>query len=101
MIIDTFVVAIADSAHCLLIGLANKVSGILVLTRALGCHHIIFRELITALAAEHSVMIRGCERICNIRLTAETVAAVLRLAVYGVARNADGFLQNGDATLIF
>lgn len=45
-------------------------------------------------------MIGGRNGVADVRLTAKAVAAVFRPPVNGVARNADGFLQNSNAALI-
>lgn len=62
------------------------------LWRALRGGDLIIPELIYPLAGIDAVAIRGGQGIGNIPLPAEAVAAVLRLAVNGVARNADDFL---------
>src|SRR5690554_1020234 len=46
------------------------------------------------------MVIGGGEGICHIWLTAKAIASVLWLAVDGVARNTNGFLQNCNAALI-
>ena len=63
-----------------------------MLPRALRGGNIIILKLIYPLAGIDAVAIRGGQGIGNIPLPAEAVAAVLRLAVNGVARNADDFL---------
>ena len=49
---------------------------------------MIFLKEIHSLTAVHRMAIRGRQRICDILLTPKPVAAVLRLAVNAVARNA-------------
>ena len=63
----------------------------LVYALSRGC--IIIFEYIYPLTGENCMVIRGGQCVCDALLTAETVAAVLRLAVDGVAGDADRFRQ--------
>ena len=56
-------------------------------------HHLLVRFT-------HGVPVAGRNGVADVRLTTEAVAAVFRLPVNGIARNADGFLQNRNAALI-
>ena len=71
--------------------LADEVCSVLVLPRTLRGGDLIILELIYPLTDIDAVAIRGGQGIGNVPLPAEAVAAVLRLAVNGVARNADDF----------
>lgn len=71
--------------------LADEVCSVLVLPCALCGGNLVVPELIYPLAGIDAVAIRGGQGIGNVPLPAEAVAAVLRLAVNGVARNADDF----------
>ena len=74
--------------------LADKVCSVLVLPRALRGGDLIIPELIYPLAGIDAVAIRGGQGIGNVPLPAEAVAAVLWLAVNGVACNADDLLRH-------
>ena len=74
--------------------LADKVCSVLVLPRALRGGDLVVPELIYPLAGIDAVAIRGGQGIGNVPLPAEAVAAVLWLAVNGVARNADDLLRH-------
>ena len=74
--------------------LADKVCSVLVLPRALRGGDLIIPELIYPLAGIDAVAIRGGQGIGNIPLLSKAVAAVLRLAVNGVACNADDLLRH-------
>lgn len=73
--------------------MANEIGGVLMLTGALGTEYLTVLELIHTLTGIDAVAIRGGQGIGNIPLPSKAVAAVLRLAVNGVARNADDFLR--------
>ena len=64
-----------------------------MLPSALRGGDLIIPELIHPLAGIDAVAIRGGQSIRNVPLSAEAVAAVLWLAVNGVARNADDFFR--------
>ncbi len=61
-----------------------------MLAGTLGAEYLTVLELIHTLTGINAVPIRGGERIRQVILTAKTVAAVLRLAVYNISGNADG-----------
>ena len=65
-----------------------------MLPRALRGGNLVVPELIYPLAGIDAVAVRGGQGIGNILLPAEAVAAVLWLAVNGVARNADDLLRH-------
>ena len=65
-----------------------------MLPSALRGGNIIILKLIYPLAGIDAVAIRGGQGIGNIPLPSKAVAAVLRLAVNGVARNADDLLRH-------
>jgi hypothetical protein len=58
-----------------------------VLPCALGTDYIILHEDIAPLPGENCVMIRRGQGVADARLTAETVAAILRLPINGVPGN--------------
>ena len=64
-----------------------------MLPRALRGGDLIILELIYPLTGIDAVAIRGGQSIRDVPLPAEAVAAVLRLPVNGVARNADDFFR--------
>ena len=64
-----------------------------MLMYALGRSGIIVPEYIHPLAGEYRMMIRSGKCISDTLLTAQTVAAVLRLTVDSVAGDADWFRQ--------
>lgn len=79
-------IAAGQGADC---GLIHQVSGILVLAGTLGRDYIVLCENIHPLSAEHGVVICGGEGVGYIRLDAQPVAAILGLAVNGVASDTD------------
>ena len=62
-----------------------------MLTGAFGRRYVVIPEHIHPLAGKDGVVIRGGQRIGDPLLAAQTVAAVLRLAVNGVAGDTDWF----------
>ena len=71
--------------------MANEIGGVLVLAGALRADNTILTEVIHTLAAVDCVMIGGRQRICNVPLIPDPIAAVLRLSVNGISRDAEGF----------
>ena len=71
--------------------MANEIGGVLVLTGTLRADHTILTEVIHALATIDRMMICGRQRICDIPLIPDPVAAILRLPVNGVSCDAEGF----------
>ena len=71
--------------------LADEIGGVLVLAGALRADHAVLTEVIHTLAAVDRMMIGGRQRICDVPLIPDSVAAVLRLPVDGVSRDAEGF----------
>ena len=65
--------------------LIDKISGILVLSGTLGADNIIALENVHTLSAEHGMVISSSQSISDILLIPNSVAAILRLAVDGVA----------------
>ena len=62
-----------------------------MLTGAFGRRYVVMPEYIHPLAGKDGVVIRGGQRIGDPLLAAQAVAAVLRLAVNGVAGDTDWF----------
>ena len=65
--------------------LIYKISGILVLSGTLGADNIIALEDVHTLSAEDGVVIGSSQSISDVLLIPNSVAAVLRLAVDGIA----------------
>ena len=92
--VGVFSVAAGQCAHRFLIRwLADKVGGVLMLAGALGRRYIVILEHIHSLPRKDRVVIRGGQRVCDTLLTAQAIAAVLRLAVDDVAGDTDRFLH--------
>ena len=62
-----------------------------MLAGALRADHTILTEIIHTLAAVDCMMICGRQRICDVPLISDPVAAVLWLSVNGISGNAEGF----------
>ena len=71
--------------------MANEIGGVLVLAGALRADHTILTEIIHTLATVDRMMIGGRQCICNVPLIPNPIAAVLRLSVNGISRDAEGF----------
>lgn len=70
-------------------GLMDQVCRVLVLARTLcGCH-ITGRKLICTLPGKYRMVIRGGQSVGDVLLIADPVAAVLGLAVNGIAGDAE------------
>ena len=65
--------------------LIYKISGILVLPGTLSADNIIALENVHALSAEHCMVIGSSQSISDVLLIPNSVAAILRLTVYGIA----------------
>ena len=70
--------------------LADEIGGILVLAGALRADHTILTEIIHTLATVDRMMIGGRQCICDVPLIPDPIAAVLRLSVNGISRDAEG-----------
>lgn len=70
---------------------ADDVCRVFVLPRAFRGGNVILLELIHPLSGKDTVPVRGGQGIGDIPLPANAIASVLRLAVNGVASNADNF----------
>ena len=69
--------------------MGSRGGGALILTGALGTCHIILPEGIHTLPTKDRMAIRGSQCICQIVLTAKTVATILRLTIHNVSGNTD------------
>ena len=85
LLIGAFGITASQSSYRSLI---DKVSGILVLSGALRRSHITLCKLIYPLTAEYGMMIGRREGVGYTFLNAETIPAVQRLAVNGIAGDA-------------
>ena len=102
MVVYTLVIGMADGSHGLLIGcLADEISGVLILPGALRIGNVAVLKHINPLPAVDGVFICRSQGIGDVLLTSQPVAAIFRLTVNGVARNANAFLQDSDTALIF
>ena len=72
--------------------LIDKISGILVLSGTLGADDIIALEDIHTLSTEHGMVIGSSQSIRDVLLIPNSVAAILRLAVDGVACDTEHWL---------
>ena len=63
--------------------LANEIGGVLMLAGALCADYAVLTEIIHTLAAVDCMMISGRQRICDVPLISDPVAAVLWLPVNG------------------
>ena len=62
-----------------------------MLAGALCADYAVLTEIIHTLAAVDCMMVSGRQRICDVPLISDPVAAVLWLPVNGVSGNAEGF----------
>ena len=72
--------------------LIYKISGILVLSGTLGADNIIALENVHALSAEHCMVIGSSQSISDVLLIPNSVAAILGLAVDGIACDTEDWL---------
>ena len=72
--------------------LIYKISGILVLSGTLGADNIIALENVHTLSAEHGMVIGSSQSIRDVLLIPNSVAAILRLAVDGIACDTEDWL---------